>query len=322
MYRYFRNFIAVALIGFITSTGLEAQHYTDFEFYDTAPANTRRTMQNNANAVFRQIHESHFNGRQSINLSRTNATQDAIDNIRSLWNTSQFYCQVPDLMRPILRMPNGGWQVRNIPVFFVAGATPEERNLGIVMEFTAAGLINDIYIALPEHQYEDFFRGATGVTDLRRRQLIVDFVENFRTAYNRKDLPLIEQVFSNDALIITGKVVRSHGDSPNPMGVSVEYVTHNKATYIEGLRRVFQRNAWLNINFEEIEVMMHPGNPNVYGVTLKQHWNASNYSDVGWLFLMIDFRDENNPLIWVRTWQPPEVPKNDVFGLDNFRINR
>ena len=111
------------------------------------------------------------------------------------------------------------------------------------------------------------------------------------------------------------------GDSPNPMDVNVEYVKHNKETYMNNLRRAFSANAFINVKFDEIEVMMHPDNSNIYGVTLKQHWNTSNYSDAGWLFLMIYFRDESNPLILIRTWQPLQVPRNDVFGLDNFRIN-
>ena len=44
---------------------------------------------------------------------------------------------------------------------------------------------------------------------LRYRQMILDYVEQFRTAYNTKDIAFLEQIFSDDALIITGKVVKS-----------------------------------------------------------------------------------------------------------------
>jgi len=86
---------------------------------------------------------------------------------------------------------------------------------------------------------------------------------------------------------------------------------------MERLRTVFRNNNFINVRFDEIEVMRHGGNPNIYGVTLQQHWNSSTYRDQGWLFLMIDFTDESNPLIWVRTWQAlADMP----FGLDNFII--
>ena len=63
----------------------------------------------------------------------------------------------------------------------------------------------------------------------------------------------------------------------------------------------------------------------IFGVTLKQHWNSSNYSDVGYLFLMINFEDEMNPTIQVRTWQPDKyngkpLPREEVFSLDMFSI--
>ena len=65
----------------------------------------------------------------------------------------------------------------------------------------------------------------------------------------------------------------------------------------------------------------------MYGVTLKQEWNSSRYSDVGFIFLMIDFQDENNPLIQVRTWQPEKLngqvlAREEVFSLGDFDIVR
>jgi len=168
------------------------------------------------------------------------------------------------------------------------------------------------------HQINDIL-GGDKVTDLRRRQLILGFVENFRTAYNRKDIDYLDKVFSNDALIIVGRELRSRGDGLTP---PVHYDVRTKTEYMEGLKRAFQRNQYINIKFSEIEVMQHTnqGSSNIYGVTLRQDWNTTNYSDTGWLFLMIDFKDENNPLIWVRTWQPINVPRNQVFWLGDFPI--
>ena len=321
MDRYFRNVIIVALICLTTSTVVNAQHFTEFVFDDTAPANIRQTMQNNAMAVFRQIHESHFNDRQGVTLSASNATPEAIERIQALWSTSRFFCVLPFMTRPVLSTSNG-WQVRNIPVFFVEGANLEEQYQYLVLEFTPSGLIADIFIALPMHQYREILQGATDVTDFRRRQLVLGFVEDFRTAFNRRDINFIEQVFSDDALIIVGREVRRSGDSsllPAGLGnVEVEYFHRTKAEYIAGLRRVFAQNAFINIRFEDIEVIQDEERGHIYGVTLRQHWNTTNYSDEGWLFLMIDFRNEDAPMIWVRTWQPLSVPRNRVFGLVDF----
>ena len=316
---YFIHNVIVILLTCITSVWVNAQHKTAFEFTETADATTRRTMQNNVNAVFSSIHDSYFSKREGVSLLTNHATREAIEQIQTLWSTSRFYCTETEVIRRVSRI-NKGLQVRNIPVFFEQGGTDEDKYQDLVIDFTPDGRISDVYIAIPMHQVSNILAGNT-VTDLRRRQLILGFVENFRTAYNRKDISYLDRVFSNDALIIVGKELKSstnRSDSPQPRGVDVEYIVRTKSEYMENLRGAFLRNNYINIKFSDIEVMQHDGNSNIYGVTLKQNWNTTNYKDVGWLFLMIDFRDENNPLIWVRTWQPDGVLKNDVFGLDNF----
>ena len=50
-----------------------------------------------------------------------------------------------------------------------------------------------------------------------------------------------------------------------------------------------------------------------------------NYSDVGYLLLVIDFANEDKPLIHVRTWQPEKVggqklDENEKFEIDQFNV--
>ena len=58
--------------------------------------------------------------------------------------------------------------------------------------------------------------------------------------------------------------------------------------------------------FDIIDVERNPLHPSIYGVTLRQEWYASAYSDVGTVFLLWDFTNEDRPKIYVRTWQPNE----------------
>ena len=317
MYNYsnsfFRSIVAVLLMVLVTISA-NAQHFTDFEFVETAPANIRQSMQNNTKAVFRQIHEAHFGKKPGITLSRNNATPDAIDRIQSLWSTSKFYCIETDLIARVLQTPRG-YQVRNIPVIFVDGATNEDKYQDIVLEFASDGKISDIYIAIPMHQYYNIIETGSEVTDMRRRQLILGFVENFHTSYYLKDIDFITKIFSNDVL------PRQRVDSPRPIGTDVQYVEHSKSQYIDNLRSAFVRNSFINTKFDEIEVMKDEEKGHIYGVTLRQQWNSSTYKDGGWFFMIVDFRDEDYPIIWVRTWQPLEVSRNDVFGLSDFNLN-
>ena len=58
---------------------------------------------------------------------------------------------------------------------------------------------------------------------------------------------------------------------------------------------------------------------NIYGVTLHQAWRSSTYNDDGWLFLLWDFNNEEQPQILVRTWQEDKAAASEgVFSIPDF----
>jgi hypothetical protein len=223
----------------------------------------------------------------------------------------------------------GGYQVRNIPVNFTT-APDEDKEQEIVINFTSAGLIESITVSVEETRYRAIMEDFSTVEDFGRREIIIDFVENFRTAYNLKDVKQIETVFSDQALIITGNVVKIAPSKDrainNLLGSEkITYTTYTKKEYIENLKRTFGRNKYIDVQFEDIEVMRHPKNDYLYGVTLKQKWGSSTYNDTGYVFLIIDFKDDQQPMIHVRTWQPDmfngkPLDKDDIFNLNDFNI--
>ena len=143
----------------------------------------------------------------------------------------------------------------------------------------------------------------------------------------------MNKIFSDDALIITGSVVQT---KPNDLGRSnqkVVYNRQNKQQYLANLRRAFARNKYIEVKFDEIGkgegacdvVTQSRNNPDFYGVRLRQEWRSSNYSDDGYVFLLWDFRDESNPVIHVRTWQPTfvntttgqKLAEEDIFNMSS-----
>lgn len=194
------------------------------------------------------------------------------------------------------------------------------------MNYDAQGRITDLCFAISTSQYKQIMRQNLEVTDLRRRSLVIDFVEQFRTAYNRKDMSFLENVFSDDALIITGKVVKrvayDKGKTTPDQQADVVLTSQTKKEYLTKLAGVFKRTARINVVFEDVKVAKQHNNDNIYGVKLIQHWNADTYSDKGYLFLLWDFKDEAQPQIHVRAWQPfEETPEEKVLGLGNFKIS-
>jgi len=335
--KFIWQFVAI-LLGCLWCAQTYAQHTTEFLFTETAPDYVRQTMQANAKALFAEINRASDQNKQGLTLSGDNLTKEAIERIQTLWAVSHFYCTETSITARVLKSSDKNnraikYQVRNIPVYFAEGETGEDRYQDVVIEFTLSGQISDLYIAIAETQYNKIWEKSNDVTDSRRRQMILEFVENFRTAYNTKDLPYLNKVYSEDALIITGKVKTADNatnlDKPKVMDakrVDLEYSVQDKRTYLANLKKAFDRNAYINIKFDNIVVTQHTGNPDIYGVLLIQSWNSSTYSDKGWLFLIIDFKNEDDPLIWVRTWQPLKdkdgkdvhYDYDEIFNLSDF----
>ena len=289
-------------------------------------------IEKSASTMLSALNSTVIAGKSKIKLEKESEamfTKDGRKCLDELWASSAMMCPVSQVTEKGISMQNGIVQVRNIPITLLA-ASDDNCEQELVICFNEQGQIDNIMIALEEHRYLDVINAQISVKDFHRRQAIIDFVENFRTAYNRKDIDYINNVFSDNALIITGKVVKIDKKKQDLTAQSlnneqIQYQKSTKEEYIANLKKCFKNNSYINLIFDEIEVMRHPKRDDIFGVTLKQHWNSSNYSDVGYLFLMINFEDELNPSIQVRTWQPDKyngkpLPRDEVFSLDMFSI--
>ena len=154
------------------------------------------------------------------------------------------------------------------------------------------------------------------------RYTIIHFLETYKTAYALKRLDYISSVFSNEALIVTGRVVAGTGRTEmNPAKPAhVKYVRQSKEQYINSLKRCFASNEYVNLHFAENTIRRSNTNPNIYGIQIKQDYFSSSYGDTGYLFLLIDFTKAAEPLIHVRTWQPDLDPnvKDGRIGIADF----
>jgi len=279
-------------------------------------------------ATFRLTAES---GKKNISLSRDYMTKDAIDDVEEMWKSSAMSCPPMDLKSRCLHTTTG-YQVRGIPVDIHEAVEAEARQ-ELTVNFNKEGLIDGVSIAIEMNRYEQLMAQQSSDLDYTRRQIIIDFVENFRTAYNRKDIKLLNSMYSDKALIITGKVVMEKPNSDvNKMTLlnnKVVYLSQTKQQYLQRLSNVFNKTRYINVSFSDIDVVQHPKYDDIYGVTLRQVWHTDNYRDEGYLFLMIDFHDEYRPLVQVRTWQPYKddagnivTTDDEIFHLGSFKILR
>ena len=243
-----------------------------------------------------------------------------------LWENTPFVCTDDEIVEHCITTGTG-YQVRNIPLMMKPTGDHEfneDEYQEAVISFDRQGNVESFYLSISMNLYMNVIKSNLELTDLRRRQMILDYVEQFRTAYNQKDLDFLNMVFSEEALIITGKVITQK----HPEGFMTQKIRYNKQSkqqYLVNLNKVFRNAQYVRVSFDDIEVMRHPTNPNFYGVTLHQGWTSNTYHDEGYLFLLWDFRNEYAPEIHVRTWQPDKIggktlPRDEVFNLSDFDI--
>ena len=306
-----------------------AQYKTEFLLTGTENGQLKTSIEQSLTSLLTEFNMAQAGGRalqlDAPALQGKLSTQ-AVASLKALWTNSPFRCTETEVIERCLQTP-AGYQVRNIPLLMEPldkENYQDDLYQELVVNFDRNGKVDEVYFSIGMHLYSKVIRSNITVTDLRRRQVILDFVENFRTAYNRKDLPFLGQVFSDDALIITGKQIKSvKNDGGITLDKSFEYKRQTKAEYLANLKGVFSRNKVIKVIFDDIKVVKHPVKDYYYGVTLKQGWRSDTYSDIGYVFLLIDFKDEMNPMIHVRTWQPEKfddgtaVPESKIFSLSD-----
>lgn len=178
--------------------------------------------------------------------------------------------------------------------------------------------------------YQEAIKVVSGKLDEKdagNRQMILNYVEHLRTSYTTKDIDFLEQLFSENALIVVGTVVHTSQKETGYLSpAQVVYNVKSKRQYLDRLKQVFKANRSIDVKFSDFHIMRHPTVKGIYGVSLRQKYRSDIYADDGYLFLLWDFRDETAPKIHVRTWQPrmqadhTPLPENEIFNINNFNL--
>lgn len=316
----------------VVATPSVPSRYVAFHFTDDSYSKfNKATMEANISKLLCAINQAYINNSDAVNTQGINMTDACRQSILDGWKHKPYYCTSTENVKRCL-YASENMTVRDIPVYSRNDDNPQ-RNISIA--FNKQGQIECVRFAADIASYDKIMRqGGKEITDAYDaacRTSILSFVENYRNYYINMDIDNIEKVFAEDAIIITGSmmktVIREKGDK-NKLKVEnkVKYNYKNKEEYIKSLRGVFAKNKEINVIFDDIDVVQDYNNQHIYGVTLKQHWDSKSkagghYKDDGLVFLLWDFSDPEQPQIHVRTWQPMEAIKReeDKLGLNSFK---
>lgn len=284
----------------------------EFHFSDGVDSESLKTkMEQNLSKLLTAINAAKAQN-ADINFSGIDISDNAIETLAASWSNVHFATEDDFIVEHCItsRKASGGvrgFKVRNIGVnmFPLDDSYDSGSRRELVVDFTPAGRVDDINFAMENTEYARILTEANGVADIDRRMQIIDWCEKFKNAYNTKNIAFMEDIFSDYALIITGKVITERRKGPEyPATSKVVYTQQNKRQYLDGLRRVFKRNSYINVVFDDYRILQHAAKPDYYYVTLSQKWHTAGYSDEGIVVLVWDFTNEDHPQILVRTWQP------------------
>ena len=212
--------------------------------------------------------------------------------------------------------------VRSIPMSFAFKQGARKSIVeDLVLSFDTSGKIHWLSFALDKAAADDILTKGTWSDTVR--QTILSFMEDYKTAYCLERIDYLDQVFSEDALIIVGHVLKKLERTNENDRISyannklVKRTQYTKSQYIDHLRACFGRNECINIHFAENDVTKAGKGGETFGIQIKQDYYSTTYGDSGYLFLVVDFNNPAKPTILVRVWQEEPDPE---FGLANLNI--
>lgn len=211
----------------------------------------------------------------------------------------------------------GNVQVRSVPMQFSFKSNQRQFTEQVVFEFDEDKKLDNIAFGLNPSVEKEIMTNNSWSED--SRITLINFIEDYKTAYALKRLDYLESVFSDDALIIVGRLIeRKDPEDHLKNHKIVKRTRYSKAQYIRNLGQSFQSKEYINLSFEDITFRRGGSSGDVFGVQIKQYYHSSNYGDQGYLFLMVDLENPAKPIIQVRTWQPEKGPDGKIYSLFDF----
>lgn len=275
----------------------------------------KEKAESNISRLLNAINEAE-SSKKAISYKNIDIQDEAKRSLDGIWeNNCQFKVTQNSIYGNALKS-GSYFQIHHIEVILTNQKYKgERREREIVITFTRSGKIDGVHL----QPYDITFKRSGKRADLEERLQIQNYVERFRFFYEIKDIENLEKIFSEDALIITGTVIKvakeTNADNRQIIvGDSIIKHVRSKKEYIQNLGKIFNSTESIKLTFRDIDIWRHPRKNNIYYVSLNQIWeskkkNGSSYMDNGTLYLVWDFKDPDNPVITVREWTELRNPK-------------
>lgn len=218
-----------------------------------------------------------------------------------------------------------GWEMRKITASSNYSSINTMSKEYLVLDFDSSGNFYDVNFGIIENLYNEFVEQGKFGNDWGNRQVIIKFLEKYRTGYMSRNLTMIEDMFADEAVIIVGRVLSKNKYKDVSKFLNqlpdAQYTRQTKEQYLKSLKGLFKSQKDIYLDFSNFSITKKNKQPGVYGVSMRQQYKSTTYADEGYLFLFVDFNEEL-PQIYVRSWQPQEWDDSSLIKLSNFILNK
>lgn len=191
----------------------------------------------------------------------------------------------------------------------------------LVLDFDETGNLIDINFSMNKELYNSFVQAGDSQNDWKERQVVAKFLEKYRTCFLARDIKTLAEIFSDDAVIIVGHIKKADNSSNYEFIEEDKFLQsrYTKEEYLRNTKRMFGNREDIFLNFHSIRLDKRNDLKGVYGLSMRQNFNSTTYSDEGHLFLLVDFNNKL-PQIHIRSWQPEEWNEMLIHNLANFTL--
>lgn len=300
--------ILTLLFGLILCNFAIAQspYYTQVKLNSYVEAGAQARIEKTLSDFMTEIARAHST-KSNLNLSGIKINEYSKLTVMDIWNKNSRFV----LPGRLVKFPAVKWKNKDVyritPVVFLFDKEYEGEQVPkeYIIEVDANGMIVDFMRA----GFPLALEGSSNVSD-EIYDKIYHFLGELCTAHCSKNLSYLTDIYSDDALFITGfkigKVTSTRRFDERDVCIvrdGYKLVIKDKKQYLADLNSVFLKNAWISIKYENITITRHANkNYQIYIVKMKQIYNSPTYSDEGYLTLVWDMSDVDKPQILQRTW--------------------
>lgn len=202
---------------------------------------------------------------------------------------------------------------RSLPMAFSFPKSSRKFVEDVNFTFDKDGKIESVAFGLGSVAQECIFSHGNEWTPLQK-MTIASFLENYKTAFALKRLDYLHEVFDDNAIIIVGHEVKKMKPSGKgdirgfAIDTQVDYARKSKSEYLDAVKRAMESNEYINVHFSENDIRQSNVRQGLFGIQITQDYASQHYSDHGYLFLLVDLANADEPVIHIRTWQPDRNP--------------